>query len=263
MTSTTPGPRRALSPAVYWRRRLFVGGVLLALVLIVVNVVRGGPDPGPGVRATTAGAEQTTAAESTGAPDAPVAGIEATKNGGRKAGRRGKGRTADAAPAPGLALPTAAVLAEPDGVCADDDIAVTPTVRDAVAGVSATVVLALRTLSAEACTWEISSQSLAVRVSVGDDLVWASWECPGQVPERSVVVRRAVATTYELTWNTRRSDTDCPDFTEYAQPGDYRVTAAAYGGEPDFVVFDLAAPQAPAPDPSPTSKKSSSRGSKG
>jgi hypothetical protein len=245
MTSTTARPGRPLPAAVYWRRRMFVLGVLVALVLIAVNVVRGDPEPDAGAQASTASAET-----ADGADDSPAAGAgdEGRGGKGRKGARRDRGEVpdlADLAPGPTVVMPTAPPLAEPEGVCADEDIAVTPTVRDAVAGRSATIVLALRTITSPACTWDVTAESLAVRISVGDDAVWASWECPAQLPVRSVVVRQAVATSYELTWNTRRSDTDCPASTEYAEPGDYRVTAAAYGGEPDDLVFDLAAPVAP------------------
>ncbi|CAN5309287.1 hypothetical protein BH09ACT12_BH09ACT12_18670 [soil metagenome] len=255
MTSTTPTPRRPLPPGVYWRRRLFVVGVLVALFLIVVNAVNGGSDPGGEVQATTASGEQvdptqTPSAEPTTEPDTGTKG---------KKGHGGKKATTSETPAPTVVLPTAPVLAEPEGECADDDVAVTPTVRNAVAGESATIVLQLRTIEAEACTWQVSADTLAVKISVGDDEVWASRECPGQLPERAVVVRQAVSSTYELRWNTRRSDTGCPGLTDYAAAGDYRVTAASYGGEPADLVFALVSPTAPEPDPEPDAEKLSSK----
>lgn len=240
MTSTTRG---ALTPAVYWRRRLFVGGLLVALILIAVNVVTGGSDPDAGVRATTVGSDQ-------GVTDVP-ASPDVLPTTGPKAGKKGKKGT--------VAGPTAPVLAEPVGECADDDIAVTPTVKRAVAGQTALIVLKLRTLNTEACTWQVSPESLIVRVSVGDDEVWTSRECPVALPVLPVVVRSAVSSTYEFRWNTRRSDTNCPQLTAYAAPGDYRVTAASYGGEAEFVIFDLAAPTAPEPAPAPEPEKSAQK----
>lgn len=254
MTSPTP-TRSALTPAVYWRRRLFAVGVLLALVLIVVNAVQGGSTPDAGVKASTAGADQ--AIDATGQSDedsvtGPTVSTDGATTG--KKGKKGK-ESATPLPEPSVVLPTAPVLAEPEGECDDADLAVTPTVEDAVAGRSATIVLKLRTVTAEACTWSASTDSLAVRISVGSDEVWASRECPAAVPVRSIVVRKAVTATYRLTWNTRRSDTDCPRLTEYAQPGEYRVTAAALGGEPDFEIFTLAPPPAPEPPAMPDAEK--------
>ncbi|MGA8847170.1 MAG: hypothetical protein WB471_11210 [Nocardioides sp.] len=251
MTSTTRG---ALSPAVYWRRRLFVGGVVLALVLMAVNLVSGGDDRDAGVRATTAGADQgaSSVADGTG-----VLGPTAGKSG--KKGKKGRQGRNGARSEPTIVRPTAPALAEPQGACANDEIAVTPTVERAVAGRTALVVLKLRTLSTAACTWQVSADSLAVRVSVGDDEVWSSRECPGVLPVLPVVVRAAVFSTYEFRWNTRRSDDGCPQLTAYAPPGDYRVTAASYGGEAEYVIFDLATPTAPEPEPAPQQKKSSEK----
>ncbi len=240
----TPSRGPALPPGVYWRRRLFATGVALALVLIVVNALRG-PDPGPAVQARPASAEESDAAVAPVAASGPTTQARVKKH-----GRKGARSTTETTP-PSVVLPAAPVLLEPEGECAQDDLLVTPTVTDAVAGRSATIVLKLRTLTSPACTWQVSADTLAVRVSVGDDEVWASRECPATLGDRAVVVRQAVASTYELTWNTRRSDELCPGLTEYAQPGDYRVTAAALGGEAADVIFTLPAPQAPAPTPTP------------
>lgn len=253
MTSTTRG---APTPALYWRRRLFVLGVVLALVLITVNLVSGPSDPDPGVRATTTAGDQADPAdpEQTTGPRLATEGAQGRR--GKKKNKQNFGQ----ATGPTVALPTAPVLAEPEGECAQDDIATIPTVQDAVAGQSATIVLKLRTLTSEACTWQVSAESLAVRISVSDDEVWASRECPAQVPVQSVVVRRAVTSTYELRWNTRRSETECPALTEYAEPGNYRVTAGALGGEPAFLIFDLPAPTAVVPSPEPDPKDKNRKG---
>ena len=241
MSPTAP-TRKPSSASVYWRRRLFTVGVLLALVLIAVNVVRGGPDPVAGVRATTASAPTLDESAAVG----PSADVTTTGK------RKGKGKKAAAAVEPSIVLPAAPVLVEPDGECADDDVIITPEVRDAVAGKSVSIVLKLRTRTAAACTWAVSADTLAVKVSVGSDEVWASRHCADQVPERTVVVRQAVTSTYEMSWNTRRSDEGCPGLTEYAAPGEYRVSAAPLGGDADFVIFDLVLPPTPTPTPAPT-----------
>ncbi|WP_323792266.1 hypothetical protein [Nocardioides sp.] len=243
MSPTAP-TSKSTPASVYWRRRFFTVGVVLALVLIAVNVVRGGPDPVAGVRASTASAP--TLDESTAV--GPSSDAAATT--GKKKGKR-KRKNAAAALEPSIVLPAAPVLVEPDGECAEDDVLVTPEVKDAVAGQSVTIVLKLRTLTQAACTWAVSADTLAVKVSVGTDEVWASRHCPDQVPERTVVVRQAVTSTYQMRWNTRRSDEDCPGLTEYAAPGEYRVSAAPLGGDGDFVIFDLALPPTPTPTPAP------------
>lgn len=239
----TRGP---LTPAVYWRRRVFVLGVVAALLLIAVNLVRGN-DGTPDAATVTA----STVADTPGTTPSTTPTTSTTKGAGT--GRKpGKGkRSATSAPttpaAPVYTPPPAPVLVDPVGTCADDDIAVSPTVVGAVAGRTVTITLRLRTIAAEACTWPISADHLALKITEGDEEIWTSRECPGRMPAADVVVRRAVTSTYALAWNARQSDVGCPRLTAFAEPGDYDVEAAAYGGEPSGASFTLAAPVAVAP----------------
>jgi hypothetical protein len=52
-------------------------------------------------------------------------------------------------------------------------------------------------------------------------------------------------TQVPVVWSSRRSDEECSDRTAWALPGFYHVRAAAYGGEPTDVQFELV-PPAPA-----------------
>jgi hypothetical protein len=103
-------------------------------------------------------------------------------------------------------------------------------------------VLELRTIEAEACTWEVSPGTLTLKITSGKDDIWASRHCPRAVPTRDVVVRSAVSTSIAVTWNARRSDEECSQLTHWALPGFYHVTAAALAGEPADVQFELEAP---------------------
>jgi hypothetical protein len=134
-------------------------------------------------------------------------------------------------------------LATPDGTCTNDDVAVTPKVDNAVGGRDVLVVLQLRTLSSEACTWRVSADSLAVTITSGPDDIWSTRDCPKAIPVRDVVVRRAVTTNVGVTWrNARRSDETCSLRTAWANPGWYHVTASALGGEPSDLQFELTTP---------------------
>ena len=237
----TRGP---LSPGVYWRRRVFVLGVVAALLLILVNLVRGndGTADAGRTQATTVAGEATTTPTTEATSAAPTTG-----NGKGK----GKGKKDDAPTAPTTPVytpPPAPVLVDPVGSCADDDIAVSPVVTGAVAARAVTVTLRLRTITSEACTWPISANHLALKISQDGEDVWSSRECARQVPTDSVVVRQAVTSTYELTWNARESDAGCPRFSELADPGDYDIEVAAYGGEPASSSFTLAPQPTVEPD---------------
>ncbi len=220
----------------YWRRRALVLGTVLALVLVVVNLVRGDDSPPPARDAAVQASGQPT--------DAPT-------------GRKGKGRkNRSGAPQPTTtpvpdsgytpATEPAAEPAppEPDGDCVDADVQVTPSVPGAVARRSTTIRLSLETLVAEACTWRLSSDSLAVTIlDDGGDEVWSSRECPRMVPTAEVVVRRDSTATFDLTWNGRMSTPECPSGQPWAEPAEYDVQVAAYGAEPaDPVTFALTDP---------------------
>lgn len=211
--------------------------VLLAFaMLLVVGIAR---LLGSGSDASEPEARQAAARTSPGAAGSasvhpPAATVTVTAGGG--SGHPGKHRSS-----------RAPVLAEPDGPCQASDIEVSPEVKDAVAGPQqgTRVKLELQTIRAEACTWHVSARTLSVKITSGHDDIWSSQQCPRQVPDQKVVVRREVPTSVELTWNNRRSDSGCPRLTDWALPGWYHLVVAAMGGEPSDSMFELQAPAAP------------------
>jgi hypothetical protein len=229
MTSLTRGP---LPAGVYWRRRLAVLSLALLLVVGIARVLGGGSDgSSEGDRATQVAADPTSSA-----PVSPRASRSASAPATQPTKKPGKGKPTSQAP----------VLAEPDGPCADGDIAVTPDVKDAVAGRDVFIVLKLRTLVSEACTWRVSPQHVTLKITSGADDIWSSRECPRAVPTRDVVVRRTATTSVGITWEeAQRSDQHCTGHAGWALPGYYHVAAAALAGEPSDLQFRLTTPNAP------------------
>ena len=221
MTSLTRGP---LPPRVYWRRRILLVGVAVLLVFGLARVLTAGSDASS---SATESAAQVAAV--------PRATVTATQTAAPAVGPRAEGKKKKK-------KRSQPVLAAPTGPCADEDIAVTPTVANAVAGRDVFLVLELRTIEAEACTWEVSPETLTIRITSGKDDIWASRQCPRAVPTRSVVVRSAAATSVGVTWSGRRSDDECSRLTHWAMPGYYHLAAAALAGEPADVQFELEAP---------------------
>ncbi len=243
MTSLTRGK---LPARVYWVRRLLVLGVALALVFGVAQLLGAGSDASsPPATAAQVSATQTTPA---------VPGGTATKQKSTKKKDKKKNKK-----------PKEPVLAEPDGLCRGTDIEAVPAVNKAVAGRDVVVVLKLRTLESEACTWRASRFTLQVKISSGKDDIWSSRQCPRALPARDVVVRQAVSTSYRFTWKAKRSDAECSSLTQWALPGYYHVSAAALAGEPSEVQFELVAPtsevitQAPSPTPKQNKKKNKNK----
>jgi len=226
MTAMTRGP---LPARVYWTRRLLALSVAVGLVLGLVQLVSlaGGGSSGQPDRAAQVAAESS-ASEAPG-PDVTEPADDQPADGTKKKKRT---REEDRGP----------VLAAPEGPCTDRDIAVTPTAEETVAGGPVTFVLELRTILTPACTWEVSPESLTVKITSGDDDIWFSTQCPRAVPREDVVIRNNVSTEVEVTWSTKRSDEDCSRLTDWAMPGWYYIEAAALAGEPSDLQFQLTAP---------------------
>ncbi len=245
MTAMTRGP---LSPRVYWTRRVLALVVLLGLVvaaLQLVSLAGGGSNDEPD-RAAPVAAE----ADPSATPEA--AETEPPQKKQRKKRGKKNGKQRDRGP----------VLAEPEGECNDRDIAVTPTLDEAVGGRPVAFVLELRTIASAACTWEVSPRSLTVKVTSGKDGIWFSTQCRRAIPTRDVVVRNNVSTAVEVTWSAKRSNADCSTrYTDWALPGWYHVEAAALAGEPSDLQFQLLAPkpdvitETVAPEPKQDGKK--------
>lgn len=248
MASTPLQPRGPLPARVYWTRRLVVLGLALVLVVGIARLLGGSSDGSQagGDRATTAGSTSASSPTSAAAPTEPV-----------KKKRKKKKQT-----------PTTPPLAEPTGACVSSDIVVTPVVTDAQGGLDVPITLNLRTAQTPACTWTVSPDTLTVTIRSGDDPIWSSRECPTAIATQDVVVRQAVDAPVVIVWKeARRSDEECSNATEWAGLGYYHVEAAALGGEPTDVQFELVRPASAVitktvtPKPEPTGK-GSTKGSK-
>ena len=257
--ASTVRPRGPLPARVYWIRRAVVLAVPLLLVIVLARVLGGSSDAtDPAAdKATQAGAavEKTTPAPATG----PTAKAGAGKNGGK--GKKGRKQRQEET------APPEPVLAEPTGPCADSDIVATPAFTSAVGGSDVAMTINLRTKFAEACTWQAAPTTLTVTITSGDDYIWSTRECPAAIPPQDVVVRQAVDAPVVVTWSARRSDETCSTRTDWAQLGFYHVEAAALGGEPTDVQFELVAPQpgvvTKTADPQPQDTGGAKGGNKG
>jgi hypothetical protein len=230
MTSMTRGP---LPARVYWARRVLLVAVVVGLVLTGVGVVRlvdgapSAPEQAQLAGATADAPDDGAAEEPT---DEPTVGVKTGRGDGDGPGKK---QRKDRGP----------VLASPEGPCVDRDIAVTPTARKTVAGGPVTFTLQLRSILSPACTWEVSPDSLTVKIRSGDDDVWFSSDCRRSIPTSDVVLRNNATTEVEVTWSARRSDDGCTRYTDWAMPGWYFIEAAALAGEPSDLHFQLTRPE--------------------
>lgn len=234
MPALTQGP---LPARVYWTRRIMVLGTALLLVFAIARLLGDGSDAsssGDGNAARLSGDS------SSSAPTDDLTSATTPSGSATTTGKPGKGTRPSE-----TQTSQVPVLVQPEGTCAGSDIAVTPKVEDAVGGRDVMIVLQLRTMSSPACTWRISPDTLTLGITSGDDAIWSSRECRRAIPRRDIVVRKDVTTEVGIVWKqAKRSDEECSPRTDWASAGWYHATAAALGGEPSDVQFELTTPTA-------------------
>ena len=241
--SRGPLPRR-----VYWFRRLLVLGVACALVFGIARLL----DYSTG----DSDSEKATAVAATPEPTPTGTATKKRHKDGAK-GEEGKDKS------------DKKELARPDGPCDDDDVIVTPTVKDAHAGSPVEIVLELTTVEADACYWEVSPESVFVNIDGDDGTLWSSQQCPDAMPTERVVPRREHAAKVSLWWVGKESDEECSEWTPWVLAGSYTAIAAARGSvtpvPTGFVLGGAVAPtvtQTPTPTPTPKKKDEGGTGDK-
>jgi hypothetical protein len=231
-----PSTRGPLPAGVYWRRRLAIISVALVLVLLIGKLLSSG-----------GGAEEPKAKQA-GSPTSATATVTVGGSSSAatttKKGKRGKKHRKDQATETPTVAPTPTEttpppLPDPTGPCADDDVFVTPSADGAVALGDVTLTLNFQSAQSDACTFDLSSRSVAVKIVRNQDTVWSSAQCPKVVPDQQIVVRKATVTSVPMTWNGKRSDDECSTRTAAALPNTYTISAAVLGGEPTSVDFAL------------------------
>jgi hypothetical protein len=220
MTGVTRG---RLPARVYWVRRLMVLGLAMLLVVGIARLLGSSSDgsSGPDQAATVAD----TSSPDTNGPSTTAGTHKATHH-----HHRGQAS----------ATPTPVVM--PSGPCADNDVAITPSVPHPIAGSDISLVLDISTVTSPACDWKLSGKTLALKITSGSDLIWTTVQCAKVIPTRELVLRNTGRTRVRLTWNARRSEPGCPKVTDWALPGTYHLNVAALAGQPQDVTFLLAAP---------------------
>jgi hypothetical protein len=208
-------PRGRLPRRVYWVRRSLV---LLVAFLLVFGIGKllggtGTDEPDAAVKAnsgSTQARQPTTGAVTIG----PVA------------------------PSKKLRTKASPPLLPPNGNCLDDEVSVLPSVPRAWAGTPTVIRLQLQGTQ-PACTFEVSPETMVVKIVSGKDRIWSSQECPKAIPTTQVVVRSGQPVEVPVIWSGRRSDEECTNLPEWAFPGFYHVYAAAYGSTPTDVQFEV------------------------
>jgi hypothetical protein len=149
-------------------------------------------------------------------------------------------------------------LARPSGPCADGDVVVTPEVEEPYVG-APRIVLLLTTVEADACTWEVSPDSVFLDISDDKGPLWSSQHCPDAIPTEEVVPRREKPARVVVAWNGKQSDPECSEATEWVRRGEYVASAIAGGSvtpvDVGFVMVKHPPVEVPAEEPERTERR--------
>jgi hypothetical protein len=231
-------PTGPLPPRVYWTRRV----VLLLAAVLVTGLVwwlvtgsgradetsaDGGSKP-----PASNGAGATTPSESTPTTDPPARQKPEKTPEGQQPTQQQKNQKPKHRP-----------LAQPTGNCKPQDVDMTIDVGDSAPGQPNTATLLMSSTKLAACTLSITPDTMTVRVTSGDDVVWSSDDCPDALRAQQLVARRDPPTAYQFRWNGQRSSENCQPVESVPGPGGYWVEAAMIGGDPHRAYFDIKAPK--------------------
>ena len=188
----TVGP---LPPAVYWRRRALVAGVLVLLILVVAYSCGGssgsgatGQRSGNGTPATKGPAPTTSELRpQTGAPpsnDSPSATTTASTT------------AAPAGPAVGPVDPATET-------CTDAEILLTPTVQRITGGTFAyKLTLKIKNTSTRSCKRDVGSNPQELHVTQNGQTLWSSDSCQaGQGQSNMATLAAGIEYAYEVGWD--------------------------------------------------------------
>ncbi|MBF4563488.1 hypothetical protein [Plantibacter sp. VKM Ac-2876] len=194
--SSLTNPRGPERPAVYWRRRLIVFGVLLAvIVLVIVLIVRLASGPGT----------ENTAAKTTPTP------------------------TATPAPSPAPEASTTAPIDEAAttdpgsaAACTADQIRVEAVVNGTsfAADELPQLSLSVTNTGSAACTMNAGTSQQVFTVSSGEEPYWTSTDCQTAPSDQQVLLEpgKTVSSNPPITWDRTRSAPDTCDQPRDAVP---------------------------------------------
>ena len=232
-------PTGPLPPKVYWTRRVALVVIVVLLTSFVWWLVSGSGQAGE-----TKADDATKGAPTSSAPTTP-SGTETTTDitEPRSHTPRTPKGTADGSSPRVPTKPTRTPLAQPTGDCKPKDVGMKIDVGDSAPGEANTATLLLTSLGTPACTLSITPETMVVRVTSGQDVVWSSDDCPDTLRARQVVAREDPPAAYQFQWSGQRSSENCQPVDSIPEPGGYWVEAAMIGGEPHKAYFDIKAPR--------------------
>ncbi|MDP9239658.1 MAG: hypothetical protein M3O55_03325 [Actinomycetota bacterium] len=219
---TTVGP---LPPAVYWRRRLVLLGILV-LAFVMVRACAGGDT-------STAGSGKAAKTKNSSAPlgttDNPYHPIVGSPSPSARP-------TPSPSPSHKPAVPLPAGAA-----CTDAEILLTATTdaRTYRVGAKPQLTMKLTNVGTRPCRRDLGPPATELIITSGPAHTWSTDDCePGGAPVITLLQPRE-SRTFVIPWSGRRSLPRCAGARPLATAGTYRLQARLGGLRSEFAVFHL------------------------
>jgi hypothetical protein len=207
------------SAQIYWARRVLVLGAATvlagAVMLIISGTSRGlATQPKPPAADPVSGAAATSSASPSGLDTAM--------------------RTPS--PVDFSASPTPTASTEENGSsvdCQTEELRPTLTGKHRLAPQERnTFHLSLINGSDHTCTARVTRKNFELTISSGSDRIWSTDDCRSAIEEFSRKLGSEHAVAWSLTWDGKRSKSNCRSARETLRPGTYVATARLDGAEP-------------------------------
>ncbi|MCP2342847.1 hypothetical protein [Actinomadura rupiterrae] len=217
----------------YWRRRAIALGGALAVVGLAAwgcGVFGGGGDGGKQNVQSMAGVASAvpTTPAATPAPTVTVTASPSTTASPSASASASPGASAKAAPKAGDA-------------CDPRDVVVDFAANGETFAGSARPSFRLTVVNTgqRACTYDVGTHSLDVRITSGSDRVWAASTCDSGSGSNVQTLRRGIPYATTLVWDRRRAGSDCQGSRAKALPGTYVASVKGDHVKAEKQVFRL------------------------
>jgi hypothetical protein len=117
--------------------------------------------------------------------------------------------------------------------CAPKELRTTLTgKRRIVAKHRTTFQLSLINGSARTCTSRVTAKNFELKINYGDAQIWTTDDCPSMIKPISRNLAAEHAMAWSLTWDGKRSKSQCKSAGQALRPGSYVATAHLKGASP-------------------------------
>jgi len=219
-----------LPQSVYWRRRLVVLGVPLALVVLVVWLLAGrGSADEPSANPSTTSTGKATSTGKT-ATKQTADDTSADNAGADKATSKETSRAPTTKPTTTPSVPD----------CTSVDVGLTTDATSYASGANVHLTTSLTNTGDDACLVDAGTQNATLVITSGADQVWSAADCAAaSAKSKPLLLAPGEKSTTKVTWKRVRSEPGCPKNLPAPKAGTYASTYTVADENAAPAVFTL------------------------